>query len=82
MVSISLRGHVKADGTLELRVPTKLPETDVEVTIVLEPVHADDAESTEPTWPPGYFERTFGSLSDNPIPYEPPPDVEVRTELR
>jgi hypothetical protein len=74
MVSISLRGHVMADGTLELRIPTKLSETDVEVTIMLQPLRA--------AWPEGYFERTFGSLRDDPIPYEPPADFEVRSELR
>jgi hypothetical protein len=79
MVSISLRGHVKVDGTLELRIPTKFSETDVEVMIVLQPVKA---EETGAAWPRGYFERTFGSLRDNPIPYEPPPDLEVRAELR
>jgi hypothetical protein len=82
MVSISLRGHVRADGTLELRIPTKLSETDVEVTIMLEPVSENDAESTRPAWPEGYFERTFGSLRDNPIAYAPPTDFEVRSELR
>jgi hypothetical protein len=44
-VSIFLRGHVRADGTLELQIPTKLSDTDVEVTITLRPVRADEAES-------------------------------------
>jgi hypothetical protein len=64
---------VGADGTLELRVPTKLSETDVDVTIMLQPVQA---------WPEGYFERTFGSLRDNPITLDRPRDFEVRAELR
>lgn len=42
MESISLRGHVTADGTLELRVPTNLPESDVEVTVLVEPLTADE----------------------------------------
>jgi hypothetical protein len=81
MVSISLRGHVRADGTLELRIPTKLSDTDVEVMIVLQPVKPEEAESKRAAWPEGYFERTFGSLRDNPITYEPPPDFEARAEL-
>jgi hypothetical protein len=80
MVSIFLRGHVRVDGTLELQIPTKLSDTDVEVTITLRPVK-DEAESKKIVWPEGYFERTFGSLRDNPIKYEPPPDFEVRAEL-
>ena len=82
MLSISLKGHVRADGTLELRIPTELSETDVEVLLVLEPVKAEEAELRKTGWPEGYFERTFGSLRDNPITYEPARDFEVREELR
>jgi len=77
MVTISAKGRVKDDGTLDLHVATGLPESDVEVLLVLEP-----SASREDGWPEGYFERTFGSLRDNPIPYEPPPQFEARRELR
>jgi hypothetical protein len=82
MVSISLKGHVRADGMLEIRVPTPLPETDVEVLVVLEPVQVEGAAPAKAGWPEGYFDRTFGSLRDNPITHEPPPDFETRTEWR
>jgi hypothetical protein len=82
MKSISLRGHIPADGTLELRVPTKLSETDVEITIIVRPVTAAETEREEKGWPKGYFERTFGSLKDNPMEYEPPPPLEERTKFR
>jgi hypothetical protein len=49
--------------------------------VVLRPVKAEEAESKRTAWPEGYFERTFGSLRDNPLTYEPPPDFEVRAEL-
>ena len=74
MVAISLKGRVRADGTLELRIPTELSETDVEVLLVLQPVQAEESRSAKRDWPEGYFERTFGSLRSNPIPYDPPPD--------
>ena len=82
MESISLRGHIPADGTLELRVPTKLSETDVEITIIVRPVTAAEAEVDEKGWPKGYFESTFGSLRDDPIEYEPPPPLEERNKFR
>ena len=82
MVAISLKGRVGADGTLELRIPTKLAETDVEVLLVLQPVEAEESKPAMKGWPEGYFERTFGSLRGNPIPYDPPPDFESREELR
>jgi hypothetical protein len=37
MVTISAKGRVKGDGTLDLHVTTGLPGTDVEVLLVLEP---------------------------------------------
>ena len=74
MVTISAKGRVKDDGTLDLHVTTGLRETDVEVLLVVEPlVLNNEAEaSVEGGWPAGYFEKTFGSLRDNPIAYEPP----------
>jgi len=82
MVAISLKGRVSADGTLELRIPTKFSETDVEVLLVLQPVAAEEGKTAMRGWPDGYFERTFGSLRSNPIQYDPPPDFEAREELR
>ena len=37
MVTIAAKGRVSRDGTLDLRVTTGLPETDVEILLVLEP---------------------------------------------
>jgi hypothetical protein len=48
------------------------------MSMVLQALWAED-ESRRAAWPDGYFERTFGSLSDDPIAYEPPPDFEVRS---
>jgi hypothetical protein len=77
MVTIAAKGRVSRDGTLDLRVTTGLPETDVEILLVLEPTG-----SSKEGWPEGFFEMTFGSLRDNPIACEPPPQFEVRQELR
>jgi hypothetical protein len=83
MVTISAKGRVKDDGTLDLHVATGLPETDVEVLLVLEPLVFKNDEAARGTgWPDHYFEKTFGSLRDNPIVYEPPPDFEARQEIR
>ena len=38
MTSYQLRGRVRPDGTLDLYVPTGMPDTDVEVLAVLQPV--------------------------------------------
>jgi len=74
MVTISAKGRVKDDGTLDLHVTTGLPETDVEVLLVLEPMvlKSEKVASREGGWPEGYFERTFGSFRESPLTYEPP----------
>jgi len=84
MVTIAAKGRVSRDGTLDLRVTTDLPETDVEILLVLEPLVSKDAPTASPKagWPEGFFERTFGGLRDNPIACDPPPRFEVRRELR
>ena len=33
------------------------------------------------SWPPGFFEQTFGSLRDEPMVREPEGDFEVRDEI-
>ena len=83
MVSIQLRTHVGPDGTLNLRVPTALRETDVEVLVVLQPVATTPvAPSPEALgWPPGFFEETFGCLKDDPIERAPQGDYETREPL-
>ncbi len=75
MVTIAAKGRVSRDGTLDLRVTTGLPETDVEVLLILEPLVAKDAHSasSKAGWPDGFFETTFGSLRDNPLQCSPRP---------
>jgi hypothetical protein len=50
------------DGTLDIHVPTGLPESDVEVLLLIEPV-LKPADA----WPEGFFERTFGAFSEQPM---------------
>jgi hypothetical protein len=80
MKSIHLKSRIKANGILELRVPTGLPESDVELVIVVQPIpSALQKESPEERgWLPEFFERTAGSLADDPIkrwPQDPRDDV-------
>jgi hypothetical protein len=84
MVTISAKGRVRDDGTLDLHVTTGLRETDVEILLVLEPLVLDHERVVprESGWPEGYFEKTFGSFREHPVTYEPPPQFETREELR
>ena len=72
MVSISVKAKVRPDGALRLEVPTGLPETDVEVLIVVQPVSegSDSTSETTRSWPEGFFEETSGCLSDDPLMFK------------
>lgn len=84
MTSVKLHSHVGRDGLLKLEVPVGLAETDVEIMIILhpiEPVTPSTAKTPEELgWPPGFFERTAGSIPDFPD-IEPEGDFEIREEL-
>ncbi len=48
----------------------------------LELEHEPLAQSPEARgWPPGFFERTYGSLADDPMERPPQGDYEVRDEI-
>jgi len=85
MISVKTNAYVGLDGTLTVEVPTPLRETDVEVVLVVQPVpareppHSTTALTPEELgWPPGFFERTFGSLRDDPLQRLPQGEYEER----
>jgi hypothetical protein len=92
MTSFQLRGRVRADGTLDLQVPAGLPETDVEVLVVLQPVPAPNGASghaavvgktpEELGWPPGFFESTAGCWEGEPLERAPQGEYEEREPLQ
>ena len=87
MISVKTKTHIGPDGRLMLEVPTPLRETDVEVTVVVQPLLApEELPAVEATpeslgWPPGFFERTFGSLRDDPLERFPQGEYEQREAI-
>jgi len=55
-LSLHLRSRVSGEGTLELKVPTPLPEGEVEVLLIVRPVESIPADR----WPESFFENTCG----------------------
>jgi hypothetical protein len=51
------------DGMLSLRIPLGKPNAEYDVLVVVQPTTAATTPE-ERGWPPGYFERTFGSIDD------------------
>jgi hypothetical protein len=66
MNSVKFRSRVGADGVLNLKVPVGATDTEVEVVVVFHLVErAQTPKSSEELgWPPGFFERTAGSIPD------------------
>lgn len=76
MVTIPLRTHLKPDGTLDLHVPTGLPEADVEVLVIVQPALGQAAG-----WPPGFFEETYGAFAEDPLERLPQGQFDARDIL-
>lgn len=73
--SLQIESRVGKDGVLTLRVPLAASDADTDVIVTIRP------KSPHASWPPGYIERTYGCLADDPmaIPDDPVPareDVE------
>jgi hypothetical protein len=82
MVSFCVNTRIGPDGSLQVAIPTGLPETDVEVLVVVQPVEAqgDEGRATG-SWPRGFFETTFGCLAEDPLLHEPQFQPEAREKL-
>jgi hypothetical protein len=66
MQTIRVLEKTGKDGTLHLHIPLGKPEAEFEVVIVVQPKETAASAGTpeEQGWPPGYFENTFGSVTD------------------
>lgn len=62
MVTIPLKAHLAADGTLNLQVRTGLPESDVDVVVMVEP-----AGKPANRWPMGFIDETYGAFAASPL---------------
>lgn len=61
--TITIRSHVGSDGILHLEVPVEPRDSELEVTLTVQPVQAEAGENTSEAlgWSPGFFEETFGA---------------------
>ena len=75
MQTIKLNTRVGADGILKLELPLRVSDAELEVLVVVQPVEMR-------AWPPGYFDKTAGSLADTPIERAPQGWYEQRDPLQ
>ena len=66
MSSITVQTHVGSDGVLKLAVPLGLPNTDVEVTVIVHPLPSV-GQTALTEWPAQFFEQTYGMFADEPL---------------
>jgi hypothetical protein len=54
------------DGVLHINLPVGTPDADFDVVLVVQPKHDETRQGVSVThgWPPGYFDNTFGSITD------------------
>lgn len=64
MQTIHVLEKTGKDGVLHLNIPLGQPEAEFDVVLHLQPKHAPTGTPEERGWPPGYFENTFGSITD------------------
>ncbi len=74
MQSLTLRSRIDENGILRLETPIGMPNTEVEVVWVVNPLEKDL------NWPEGFFEKFAGSMPDLPL-REPQGEYEVRDDL-
>jgi len=62
MQSLTLHTRVGRDGILKLKTPIEYRDTEVDVVLVVSSTSGNS--KTKKDWPPGFFEKTFGSIPD------------------
>jgi hypothetical protein len=78
--SIKLKSRIGSDGILHLDIPVGLTDRDLEVMIIFQAIAPQTTVTTPESlgWPPGFFERTAGSIQDETFIRHPQGDFEGR----
>jgi hypothetical protein len=76
MVTIPMKTRLNPDGTLDIHVATDLPESEVEVLVVVRPIADPPAR-----WPAGFFTETYGAFTASPLVRPPQDQFEYREPL-
>jgi len=77
------KARTATDGTLSLAISTGLPDADVDVLVVVDPLPGTAANPPErlASWPAVYFKEYFGALRDEGIVRDPQGEPEDREPL-
>jgi len=83
MQSVMLQSRVGPDGILKLQIPIGLPDVEVEVMVIMQPLASNPTASLPEAqgWPAGFFEQTAGAWEGERLVRESQGDDEFRNEL-
>jgi len=83
MQTIRVLEKTGKDGTLHLDIPLGKPESEFEVVVVVQPAQAsaNGGTATERGWPAGYFDDTYGSITDESFTRPPQGDLPKVVDL-
>ena len=81
MRTVQFQSHADADGLLKVEVPVGVTDTDVDVVVIVSPAGAA-AGAPDGSWPPRFFEETFGCLAAYPLERPPQGEFEIRNTLK
>lgn len=63
--SVKRRVKIDRDGLLRLEMPAGSANTEIEIVLVWQHASVGDVDGNG--WPLGFFDRTYGSMADDPI---------------
>lgn len=79
---ITIHSRTGPDGSLTIRVATEVPETEVDVVLVIRPVRTGDGADGEAAgWPEGFLKAMYGSLADVGLKRHPQGEYETRNPI-
>jgi len=77
--TVKRRVKIDSDGLLRLEMPAGSANTEIEVVLVWQ--HASVGDVDDNGWPIGFFDRTYGSMADNPMDEIEQLPLEEREEI-
>ena len=76
MMTFSKTARTAKDGTLSVAIPTGIPDSEVNVVVVV-----DTPSALTDEWPEAYFADTFGSIAEADLQRPPQGVLEERLPL-
>lgn len=83
MNTISLKTYVGEDGILQILLPENIKNTDLEITLVYQPILASENQKKDfsTKWQKGFFEEVIGTWEGETLVREKQPNEQEREEL-